>query len=262
MRSLFIVLWNEFNRSLFFAFYYRLNTVVRSVRFIVQFIGFSLLFGRGNLQPGELQASFIGYMLWPFIMLSLIDMTWLLTQEVQTGSFEQFNMSIVSARVLLLARMVATMCVACLESIFVACALMLIMGIWPLFSWTAVPVIMLSLVGLMGFTLFIGALTLQFKHTEAVSGFILTGLSFLNGAILPVYALPVGLQWLAFVLPTTQGINVLRKLLIQHATLPSLIADSSLLLLILHTTLLFSAGWFFYRWIEARLKAQGTLGHY
>jgi ABC-2 type transport system permease protein len=262
MRNMLIVLWSEFYKSVGFAAYYRLNTIVRSLRFVLQFVGFSLLFGRGMLKPQELQASLIGYMLWPFIMLSLIDMTWLLTQEVQTGSFEQFNMSILSARVLLLARMVAIMVISMLETIFVMTSLALIFRVWPLFSLQAVPVIVITLIGLMGFTLIVAALTLEFKHTEALTGFTLTALSFLNGAILPVAKLPVGVKLFALTLPTTEGIAVLRKMLIDKQPLLAMLKDGSLLILLLHTVLMFSIGWYFYRWIEERLKKRGTLGQY
>ncbi len=262
MRNVLIVLWSEFFKCCRFASYYRLNTIVRSLRFVLQFIGFSLLFGRGSLKPQELQASFVGYMLWPFIMLSLIDMTWLLTQEIQTGSFEQFNMSILSGRLLLLARMVATMVVSLLETIFVMTSLALIFKVWPLFSLQAVPIIMITLIGLMGFTLIVAALTLQFKHTEALTGFTLTALSFLNGAILPVGKLPLSVKLFALMLPTTEGIAVLRKMLIDKQSLLALLKDGSLLILLIHTALMFSFGWFFYRWIEERLKKRGSLGQY
>lgn len=262
MHSLLAVIRGELHKSLHFAYYYRLNTVVRALRFVLQFIGFSLFFGQGVLNPEQLQESFIGYMLWPFIMLLLIDVTWLLSQELQTGSFEQLQMSIFNSRVLLSIRMLAIMVIAVAESMLVAISLALFFRIWPLFSWAAIPVFALILIGLMGFTFFVAGLTLYFKHTEAVTGFILNALSFLNGAILPFVKLPPAFKAVALLLPTTQGILVLRKMLIHNIPVSMLFNDGSFIILIVHTLVMFIGGWFFYRWIESQLKIQGTLGHY
>ena len=87
------------------------------------------------------------------------------------------------------------------------------------------------MVGLFGFGYAIGGLTLVFKQISSVSGLVTNMLLFLNGTLLPVHHFPAWLETIAVFLPTTQGIIVLRKVVIDGASLTAVWQDGSMVFL-------------------------------
>ena len=85
---------------------------------------------------------------------------------------------------------------------------------------------------------------------------------FLNGALVPIDRFPVWLQAFAKLLPSTQGIIVLRNVLIEGRSLPEVWQDGSLVMLLVHSTVYFVGGWLVLKWCERIAKQQGTLGQY
>jgi ABC-2 type transport system permease protein len=74
--------------------------------------------------------------------------------------------------------------------------------------------------------------------------------------------LPAWLQTAAKLLPSTQGIIVLRSVILDGKPLGAVWADGSLVLLALHSLVFFVAGWLVYRLCEAVAKRRGALGQY
>ena len=87
-------------------------------------------------------------------------------------------------------------------------------------------------------------------------------LLFLNGAFLPVDRLPVWMEAFARTLPTTQGIIVLRRIVLDGASLAAVWQEGSLIWLVVHSAVYFVVGWFFFKWCEKKAREQGALGQY
>jgi ABC-2 type transport system permease protein len=83
---------------------------------------------------------------------------------------------------------------------------------------------------------------------------------FLNGSFVPVSLFPGWLQLVARLLPTTLGIEVSRKILLQGGSLVSTWSDGSLIWLVFHSAMLLIAGATAYQLsIRAALR-DGRLG--
>lgn len=108
----------------------------------------------------------------------------------------------------------------------------------------------------------VAGLTIVFKQIGTVVNMIQNLLLFLSGALLPVDRLPPALAAFATTLPTTQGIAVLREVVLGGHSLADTWADGSLPWLAVHSALYLAVGWLVYARCEAIAKRQGTLGQY
>ncbi|MYB49936.1 MAG: photosystem II protein Y, partial [Dehalococcoidia bacterium] len=87
-------------------------------------------------------------------------------------------------------------------------------------------------------------------------------LLFLNGSLLPVHHFPAWLETIAVFLPTTQGIIVLRKVVVDDMSLIAVWEDGSMVFLAVQSVLFLAAGWALFNVGERVAKQRGTLGQY
>ena len=87
-------------------------------------------------------------------------------------------------------------------------------------------------------------------------------LLFLIGVLLPVHHFPAWLETIAVFLPTTQGIIVLRKVVVDGASLTAVWQDGSMVFLAVQSILFLVAGWILFNIGEQIAKRRGTLGQY
>jgi ABC-2 type transport system permease protein len=85
---------------------------------------------------------------------------------------------------------------------------------------------------------------------------------FLNGALLPVDKFPAWLALVARLLPGTQGIIVLRRVVLDDETLATVWRSGSLGWLALHSAVFFLFGWLVFRVCERHARQRGMLGQY
>jgi ABC-2 type transport system permease protein len=103
---------------------------------------------------------------------------------------------------------------------------------------------------------------LIFKQVASLSDLIQYALVFLNGALLPVDVFPPWLAFFARLLPTTQGIIVLRQVSIEGLSLAEVWQSGSLILLLIHSAVFLTVGWLVFKWCEQFAKERGLLGQY
>jgi len=77
-----------------------------------------------------------------------------------------------------------------------------------------------------------------------------------------VDAMPTWLAAIARTLPSTQGIIVLRKILLDGRSLTSTWQDRSLVWLLVNSAIYFAVGWIVFATCERVAKRQGSLGQY
>jgi ABC-2 type transport system permease protein len=91
---------------------------------------------------------------------------------------------------------------------------------------------------------------------------IQNALLFLTGSLLPVSRFPEWLATIARTLPITQGIDVLRNILLNGQSLSSAWSNGSLVWLVIHSCLYLIVGWIIFKWCESIARKQGSLSHY
>jgi len=73
---------------------------------------------------------------------------------------------------------------------------------------------------------------------------------------------PGWLEGFARSLPSTQGIDVLRRVVLDDMSLASVWQDGSLVWLTVHTVVFLFAGWGVFLWGERVARGRGLLGQY
>lgn len=256
------VVLNEIQKRMILLWGYKFNffTQIFMVSFI--FVGISFFMAGGQPEPELLASGLVGYLIWFFALAAISDMSWGIREETQTGTLEQMYMSPLPTGMLMLGRSVASLFISILMVGVSALVLVLVLGIPLPLSWAALPVFLLTMAGLYGFAFILGGATLVFKQVEALANLMQNALLFLNGALLPVDRLPGWMEAFAKTLPTTQGIIVLRRVILDGQSLGQSWQDGSLVGLVINSTVYFVVGWYFFRWCENRARQMGALGQY
>jgi ABC-2 type transport system permease protein len=262
MKILLSALAGETRKGMLVMWSYKFNLLMSMFSFSFIFLGINFFMGNGRLDAATMASTLLGYLIWFYAITAIENMSWNLRDEMQCGQLEQLYMSPAPAQALLLGRAFSTLIVTTGQVAIVAIAMIILFGVPMPMRIEALPVFALTLGGLYGFGYALGGATLVFKQTGPLSNLLTNALLFINGAILPVDRLPDWLQAVAKALPSTQGIVVLRNVILNGQPLGAAWADGSLVLLLVHSVLFFIAGWLVYRWCERVAKRKGSLGQY
>jgi ABC-2 type transport system permease protein len=256
------VLFNETYKGLLLLWEYKFNLLMESVMICGVFIGLNFLIGNGTLPQDQLASSLLGYIVWLYTFMAVSNMGWSLREEVQTGTLEQMFMSPLPPQLLMMGRSLANVVSTTLTIVGITVVLMLVLGVGFSIGVDGLLVFGLTLIGLFGLGFIVGGTTLVFKHVESFAYLAQYGLMFLNGALLPVDKFPAGLALAARLLPGTQGIIVLRRVVLDDETLGSVWRSGSLGWLVLHSAGFFLFGWLVFRVCERHARQRGMLGQY
>lgn len=256
------VVLNEIQKRMILLWGYKFNFFTQMFMVSFIFVGISFFMAGGQPNPELLASGLVGYLIWFFALAAISDMSWGIREETQTGTLEQMYMSPLPTGMLMLGRSVASLFISILMVGISAAVLVLVLGISLPMRWAALPVFLLTMAGLYGFAFILGGATLVFKQVEALANLMQNALLFLNGALLPVDRLPGWMEAFAKTLPTTQGIIVLRQVILEGQSLAQSWQDGSLVALLINSTVYFVVGWYFFRWCENRARQMGALGQY
>ena len=257
-----LVLYNEIRKSMIITWNYRANLAIELLTLVFVFVFISYFVGGGEIDSERLPGSLIGFLVWYYAAFAISSMSGGLMDEASTGTLEQLYMSPVPTWLVFLGQVIATfMRGTALVAIVGVILLMLLPVTLPLEMSALLP-FALTMVGLFGFGYAIGGLTLVYKQISSVGGLLTNVLLFLNGALLPVHHFPAWLETFARFLPTTQGIIVLRKVVIDDMPLTAVWEDGSMVFLAVQSVLYLVAGWALFNVGERVAKRRGTLGQY
>ena len=255
-------LLNEVYKSLLHLWSYKYDTLAQMVQRSLSFLAIGLLLGGGHFEAQQLVFILPGWMMTFYARIILFQVNDSISEEARTGTLEQMYMSPVSSAVLLLGRMLAILAVATVTVSLAAIGLALLLNIHLPLRWEVVPVAVLTLIGVFGFSFFLGGTALIYKSVHSIADLTQDLLLFVNGTFIAVSLLPGWLQTLGLALPTTYGIIVIRDMLLHGRSIADLIMNRSLLLLTAHSVAYFLGGWLFYKWCEHIARRQGSLGQY
>lgn len=262
MGTALLATFSETRKGLLLMWDYRFNLFMQLFMLSFIFVGISFFMGQGELQPEALASTLLGYLVWFYAVGAISNMSWNLMEEMQAGTLEQMYMSPAPSSMILIGRVLSTMISTTVMVSIVAVALMLLLGVQLPMRLEGLPVLGITLIGLFGFGFIIGGATLLFKQVEALANLAQYVLLFLNGSLLPVDQLPPTIEAFALSLPSTQGIIVLRNVVLEGQSLVAAWNDQSLIWLTVHSVVYFVVGLIIFKWCEKRARTLGSLGHY
>lgn len=237
------------------------SLLILYILFLGVFYGSRLIAGIGVERSPQLSRSateaIAGYLLWFLSLFAIDSMSQNIAEEAQTGTLEQFYLSRWNFSVMLFLRFVA----AFLSSLAILTPLLVLMilstgALFAIQLGKILPIILLTAIGLCGMGYMLGALTLIFKRIGNAMTLVQFGLLFL--CLPPVEQLPRTLQYAALTLPLTQGIKLLRSVMLSD----SHIGVNGVAFLVLTSGIYLVAGLAVFRTAEGVAKRKGLLGHY
>ena len=256
------VLLNECYKRIIVVWSYRFNFLMETFMIGFLFVGISFFVSGGSPAPEQMAPALLGYLTWFYAVFAISDMSQGIREETQTGTLEQMYMSPLPSGMLLAGRSLASLLISSTIVMLVGGILMLLLSIHIPIRLQGLPVFALTITGLYGFAFLLGGATLIFKQVSALSNLLTNMLLFLNGSFLTVERMPGWLENAARSLPTTQGIDVLRSVVLEGLPLAAVWRDGSLVWLTVQSALFLVVGWTVFLWSERVARTRGLLGQY
>jgi ABC-2 type transport system permease protein len=252
----------EIRKGILVSWTYRTNLL--SAMLTLGFILFAMISMVGGNQSDidQVHSILVGYLTWMYVSFAIRNMGQSLRGEIQAGTLEQMAMSPSSLDLLLCARVVANSIVTTALVVLVNAATSIFFGVQLPLRWQGIPVMLLTLLGVLGFGYGIAGATLVFREATSFANLAQNVLLFLNGTVVPLQAMPGELAILARTLPSTQGILVLRQVLLDGRSLVAVWQNGSLVWLAVHSLAYLVVGWLIFALCKRMAKTQGTLGQY
>lgn len=257
-----LMVLNETYKSLVIQWSYKFNLLMESIMLIFLFLGITFFVGNGVLEPARLPPTLLGFIVTFYAMLAISTMAYNLQEEARQGTLEQWYMSPAPTSMIQFGRTLATFMLTTVTLLPVVVPLIWFFQIELPWRWSAVPVFMILLLGVYGFGFFVGGAALLFKQVGPLANMVQNLLLFLNGSFVPVERFPDWLAGVAYTLPTSQGIILLRRIILDDESLMALWQDGSLLWLMAHSTIYLAVGLAFFSFAERLAKQRGLLGQY
>jgi ABC-2 type transport system permease protein len=262
MLAPFRVILAETRKGLRILWYYKFNMLTQLITLSVIFIVVLFFIGNGSITQDRLSTSVLGFIVWFYTVNALTTVGIELAGEAQAGTLEQMYMAIVPSELILVGRALTTIIsTTCLIVLFDLGLILFLHTAIPM-SWQGLLVFLVTLVGLFGTGLIIAGATLIFKHVHDLANLIINMFIFLNGTLLPIERLPRWLASVATTLPSTQGIILLREVVLNGRSLGDIWADGRLLDLLLNSGMYLLVGWGIFKLCERIAQRQGSLGQY
>jgi ABC-2 type transport system permease protein len=262
MKTTLVALAGEIYKSLSIAWTYRMNTLTEMVMLGLVFMGIGFMMTNGSLDPQELAPTFLGYVAWMYAMMAIGNVAYGIRSEMSAGTLEQMAMSPAPLGMVLLGRAIANMLVSTVQVLLMSFLLRQLVSVRITMNAAGVLVLLLTLLGILGFGFLIAGAVLVFKQVESLANLVQYVLLFLNGSLLPVEQMPAWLSSIAFLFPSTQGIIVLRQVVLGGQSLANAWRGGSLPWLVVHSGLFLLIGWIVFLICERAAKKQGSLGQY
>jgi len=252
MRALWLLIRKEL---LYFRAYplNLLNQAVSPALLVAPYILVARMFG---FDEGLMDSVAVGLILWYWLSTLMWEVAFGVREEMEEGVFEAVLATPTPLLTVLAAKGVATI----VENSFITVGMvgwLLLFGVPLSLPWPAfVGVLVLTGLGVVGFTLAQAALVLLLKRADVPGDIIQTALGALSGMTMPAQLLPRPLWAVSRAIPLAYGIEAARQLLVARAAGPELV------LLVVLGAAYGVVGWRALGWAERRMRAAGTTGEF
>jgi ABC-2 type transport system permease protein len=257
------MLGNETGKGLRVMWVHKAPLVLELVGLSTMYWAIQLFIGGGRYINELLAMTFIGYLAYIASYIALLRMASGLLEEMFTGTLEQSLLSPLRPWVQSIGRLTAAMVEALVIAAITAAAYLAIfagMGVEVGFSWSALVPAVITVADIAGFAMLIGGIALIVNSIGAIVHVIQGIVMFLNGALIPIFAFPAGLELVAKLVPTTLGVDATRRLTTTGETLGHIWADGTLPWALVHAAIMLILGWTVYQAAIRRGLRQGRLG--
>ena len=250
---------NETQKGLLLLWGHRSVVLMEIITWLVFYPFLQFVIGNGTIQRPLVTATLLSFLAVPILYLAILKLVGDLLEEVNSGTFEQLHLSPFSPAALLVGRLLALLLEGILIAVVVGVGMTWALGVGiPLRPAGLLPAA-LTMIDIAGFALLIGGLALALPQIGAIAHLFGALVMLLNGSFIPLEWYPGWVQRLAGFLPTTLGIEVARRLVMDGQSLGAVWADGTLPWLIVYTALLAALGWFVYLLNDRRAMQRGTL---
>jgi ABC-2 type transport system permease protein len=196
--------------------------------------------------------------------IALLRMAAGLLEEMYTGTLAQSLLSPLRPWIAATGRLAAALVEGLVTAAVVTVVYLAIFAVLRVeltFTPAALVPLAVTLLDIAGFALLIGGLALIINSIGAIIHVIQSIIMFLNGAFIPIFAFPTGLELAAKILvPTALGIDATRRLLIDGQALWQVWTDGTLPWALVHAAVLMALGWAVYQTAIRRGLREGRLG--
>lgn len=257
-----LILYNEARKRSLIMWDYKSNFVLQIIMMLLIFVGATFLVGGGQFQPAQITSILLGYIVWYYARMVILNISSQMLGEAQIGTLEQMYMSPFHPTLILLARLFVLLATSTLIVVIPTLLLVAPLGLHIPFRWEGLVIFLITLVGLFGLALVLAGAALVFKQIGTVADLFQNVLLFLTGSLLPISHFPLWLSVLAQALPITQGIALVRAVTLNGQSLISVWNNGSFFWLIMNSSIYLALGIFTYLVCERRAKMKGSLGQY
>lgn len=257
------MLGNETAKGLRVMWVHKAPLVLELAGLAAMYWAVQLFIGGGGFVHELLAMTFAGYLAYVISYIALLRMASGLLEEMFTGTLEQSLLSPLRPWVQSVGRLTAVL----VEALAVAAAVAVVylaifagMGVDPSLQWSVLIPVVVTVWDIAGFAMLIGGIALVVNSIGALVHVIQSFILFLNGALIPIFAFPAGLELAAKFVPTTLGVDATRRLTTTGETLGDVWADGTLPWAMVHAAVLLTLGWVVYLAAIRRGLREGRLG--
>lgn len=260
IKRIILILKAEIFRSFIIQKRYLLNSVLFIITLYLLFCG--IYFAAKHLTPsststtGFFSRSLTGYLIWLFAISILGNFGISLSEETEKGTLEQIYLSFTEVLIIFTVRCIVNFIITLIEALFLLVFICITYQVVFEFSYNLCVPFLLLAIGVYGFGLIIGGLTIRYKRAGPMVG-VIQILSFLL-SFLPLSKHSI---LIALFIPITKGTEVINHLL---SKTPDYFINynSHLLILFCHAVLYLMMGIIIFKCFEKSAKKKGNLGHY
>ena len=272
-RAALTAMGNEVYKGLIAGWSERVQILIELPLFIVFFLLFAVLTGRGEevAASGEFSLSFdtertswlfVGFVAFAFFYLQSVKLFWRLLGEIQSGTLEQVHLSpLPSWLVVAAGRVVAAM----IETVFVVSMMFAITSLFvdldiPRRVEATLPLLFL-IAASVGYSLALGGLTLILKRVEMLADLMLVPVWVASGMFIPLDAMPGWLATFGRIMPITHPLQSLRRVLFEGGSFEVAWGDGGLVWVVASAVAWLLIGIFVFGAGERVAKSRGNLAH-
>ncbi len=248
---------NETHKSLLLLWRQRYVVLMELIGIAATYPFIQFVIGNGTIDRTLAPPTLLAFLAFPLLFVMTFKVVGDVLEEINTGTFEQMHLSPISPAWLLVGRILASVIEGGLIAVIMAVGLAWVLDISLPLHMAAVLPAALTVLDMLGFALVLGGLSLRLPQIGALVH-LFTGLIFvLNGGLLPIELFPGWMQTIAKVLPTTFGVEALRKVVLEGQSLGAIWADGTLPWLVVHAVGLAVLGWLVFAVNDQHLKQRG-----
>lgn len=180
------------------------DQIVSIIVTIIFFVGFFL--GLSNETNGEFL--YIGFFYWFLSSTIISEGSISISDEKQTGTFEQLLLKPVSLFEILMVRTTIWLLFSIIKMLIIIPVISLFLDINIVLNLEMLLIFVITIIGLYGFGLFLSSLTLLYTKTASFESIISYIFLFFSGSIIALDKMPTIIKYIANILPLTSGINL------------------------------------------------------